>query len=85
MRCVPFTPHLACCRHDSVAGSLVAGQAGYTCRNQLWRPRPLHGMDTFNASIAMLLPFLDGGQAPFEYSFVCTLKLALQHVNTRNP
>ena len=45
----------------------------------------MHGMDTFNASIAMLLPFLDGGQAPFEYSFVCTLKLALQHVNTRNP
>eukprot|EP00964_Phaeocystis_antarctica_P010374 scaffold5710_cov64-Phaeocystis_antarctica.AAC.1 len=49
-------------------------------------------MDTFNASIAVLLPLLYSGQGRPEYSnlsrpgasFVCTLKLALQHVNTRN-
>lgn len=50
-------------------------------------------MSTFNASIAVLLPLLYGaGQSPPEYSgvskvgasFVCTLMLALEHVNTRN-
>ena len=47
-------------------------------------------MSTFNASIAVLLPLLyqslpeNSSVSTQGASFVCTLKLALEHVNTRN-